>query len=213
MHIHMTAQLNCTFAQGHCKAYTSLSIVASNEALQMLKEAAGGTYGHSWIYSQENSCKSLKYEDTTTSSVNYLFINHSHCAITHNGHWNSISSSNTYPFFCYVNFILVQENKTWEEALKYCRSNYTDLVYFNFPWPVNQIKSETNNAQTDRVWTGLRFLNGAWNWLNKANVPASTFSLPSCPPEPNRCGARNIKTERWENRDYEEKLNFICLKK
>uniref|UniRef100_A0A672PGP5 C-type lectin domain-containing protein n=1 Tax=Sinocyclocheilus grahami TaxID=75366 RepID=A0A672PGP5_SINGR len=132
VHIRMTSRLNCTFAKSLCKAYTSLSVVSSNEDLQMLEEAAGGTYSHSWIYSQEDSCKLLKYEDTTS---------------------------------------------------------------------------------TDRVWTGLRFLNGAWNWLNMANVPAFIFSLPSCPPEPNRCGARNIKTEQWENRDCEEKLNFICLKK
>uniref|UniRef100_A0A673MUX6 C-type lectin domain-containing protein n=1 Tax=Sinocyclocheilus rhinocerous TaxID=307959 RepID=A0A673MUX6_9TELE len=111
---------------------------------------------------------------------------------------------------CADNFILVQENKTWEEALVYCRSYYTDLASFHFGWPVNQIKSQTNNAQTDSVWTGLRFLNGNWNWLNVIN-DQNSLPLPSCPPEPHRCGARNTKTERWENRDCEEKLNFLCL--
>ncbi|KAL1282198.1 hypothetical protein QQF64_001001 [Cirrhinus molitorella] len=205
--------MNCTSAQNHCKAYSSLSVVSTNEDLQMLKEAAGGTYGYSWIYSHEYSCKSLRFSDTYTSAVGYLFDSPHVCAKTYYGYWIHETCSFRTSFFCHVNFILVRENKTWEEALNYCRSNYTDLVYLNFPWPVNQIKDMTDNSQTDSVWTGLRFLDGAWNWLNMANVLGSSLSLPSCAPEPYRCGARNIRTEQYENRDCEEKLNFICLKK
>ncbi|XDV15228.1 hypothetical protein PO909_015355 [Leuciscus waleckii] len=192
--------MNCTFAQNHCKTlYKDMSIVSDNEDLQMLEEAAGGTYPISWINSQENSCKSLKYEDTKTSVANQRL-------------WKKPSCLDKIPFFCYENFILVQENKTWEEALEFCRTHYTDLAYFNFRWPVNQIKNETNITQTDSVWTGLRFLHGTWNWLNMRNAQ-NDISLPPCPPEPYRCGARNTKTEQWENRDCEEKLNFLCLKK
>ncbi|XDV15229.1 hypothetical protein PO909_015356 [Leuciscus waleckii] len=191
--------MSCTSAQTYCKEfYQNLSIVSNNEDLQMLEEAAGGTYPISWINSQENSCKSLKYEDTNTSAVEYLFENPSFCAFA-------------YEFFCYENLILVQENKTWEEALEFCRTHYTDLAYFNFDWPENQVKNETNNTQTDSVWTGLRFLNGNWYWLNVKSTQTD-LPLPSCPPEPFRCGARNTETEQWENRDCEEKLNFLCLK-
>uniref|UniRef100_A0A672KVI5 C-type lectin domain-containing protein n=1 Tax=Sinocyclocheilus grahami TaxID=75366 RepID=A0A672KVI5_SINGR len=131
VHIHVTASVTCADAQNYCKEfYKNLSIVSNNEDLQMLEEAAGGTYGESWINSQEHACKALKSENT--------------------------------------------------------------------------------NISTDSVWTGLRFLNGNWNWLNVIN-DQNNLPLPSCPPEPHRCGARNTKTERWENRDCEEKLNFLCL--
>ncbi|KAK7161616.1 hypothetical protein R3I94_004334 [Phoxinus phoxinus] len=234
VHIYVTTAMNCTSAQTYCKElYQHLSIVSNNEDLQMLKEAAGGTYPISWINSQENSCKSLKYEDTNTSAMEYLFENSSFfasvyedtntsameylfenpsfCASVYEVRWEKTSCSHKFSFFCYENFILVQENKTWEEALEFCRTHYTDLAYFNYQWPVNQIKNETNNTQTDGVWTGLRFLNGNWLWLNVMSM--TDLSLPSCPPEPLRCGARNTKTEQWENRDCEEKLNFLCLNK
>ncbi|RXN24425.1 macrophage mannose receptor 1-like protein [Labeo rohita] len=217
VHIYVGTPLNCTFAQSHCTAYSSLSVVSGRDDLLKLGEAAGGTYGYSWIYNQQSSCRLLSVEDTimdtSTSAVGYLFNSPSDCSKTYFGSWTQVSCSDKHPFFCYEQFILVQENKTWEEALVYCRTNYTDLVYLNFPWPVNQVKDMTSKSQTDSVWTGLRFLNGAWNWLNMANVLASNLSLPSCAPEPYRCGARNIRTEQWENRDCEEKLNFICLKK
>ncbi|KAI2668390.1 Botulinum neurotoxin type E [Labeo rohita] len=74
----------------------------------------------------------------------------------------------------------------------------------------NHIKSKTNNALTDSVWTGLCFLTG--NWLNMINAQ-NNLRLPSYPPEPYCCGACNTKTERWENRDCKEKLNFLCNKK
>uniref|UniRef100_A0A671KN06 C-type lectin domain-containing protein n=1 Tax=Sinocyclocheilus anshuiensis TaxID=1608454 RepID=A0A671KN06_9TELE len=141
VHIHVTASVTCADAQNYCKEfYKNLSIVSNNEDLQMLEEAAGGTYGESWINSQEHSCKALKSENTNTSAVEYLLDNP--------------------PFYS--------------------------------------------------VWTGLCFLNGNWNWLNVIN-DQNNLPLPSCPPEPHRCGARNTKKEQWKNSDCEEKLNFLCL--
>ncbi len=211
VHIHMTASVTCAVAQNYCKQfYKNLSIVSNYEDLKMLEKAAGGTYNFSWINSQENICKALKSEDISTKDAQYLLDNPPACALTYEDQWKKTSCSDVFPFFCYVNFILVQENKTWEEALVYCRSRYTDLASFHFGWPVNQIKSETNNAKTDRVWTGLHFLDGNWFWLNVINAQ-NNLPLPSCPTEPYRCGARNTMTERWENRDCEEKLNFLCL--
>uniref|UniRef100_A0A671NKI5 C-type lectin domain-containing protein n=1 Tax=Sinocyclocheilus anshuiensis TaxID=1608454 RepID=A0A671NKI5_9TELE len=105
-----------------------------------------------------------------------------------------------HPFFCYENLNLALEKKTWEEALEYCRSHETDLAYVD-----PKVLPNMSNAQTDSVWTGLRFLAGMWFWVSKENVETS-IALPSCPPEPYRCGARNAKTGNWENRDCEENL-------
>jgi len=213
VHIYVSTPMTCTSAQTYCKEfYQNLSIITNNEDLQMLKEAAGGAYPISWVNSQENSCKSLKHEDTKTSAIEYLFENPEFCAFAYDGHWNKTSCSQIFSFFCFENFILVQENKTWEEALEFCRTHYTDLASFHFDWPENQIKNVTNNSQTESVWTGLRFLNGNWYFLNVSNIQTDLL-LPSCPLEPFRCGARNTKTKQWENRNCEEKLNFLCLNK
>ncbi|KAK2908975.1 hypothetical protein Q8A67_004812 [Cirrhinus molitorella] len=97
------------------------------------------------------------------------------------------------------------EKKTWEEALEYCLSRNTDLAYVD-----TKVLLNMSNAQTERVWTGLRFLAGMWFWVGKEN-DETNIVLPSCPPEPYRCGAYNVKTGNWESRDCEEKLNFLCF--
>ena len=104
---------------------------------------------------------------------------------------------------------MVKENKTWEEAYEHCRAQYTGLAFLSSVTQLNLAKKETNETQTVSVWTGLRFLAGEWLWVNGKPL-GSLVSLPSCPAEPYRCGARNSKMDIWENRDCEEKLNFLC---
>ncbi|KAM9487250.1 killer cell lectin-like receptor subfamily F member 1 [Clarias gariepinus] len=108
-------------------------------------------------------------------------------------------------------FTLVKENKTWEEALQYCRRKYTGLAIVDSVTLLDLLQIETEQAQTVSVWTGLRFLSGKWVWVN-GTLPKSLVSLPSCPVEPYRCAAYNFNTSVWENRDCDEELNFICYK-
>jgi hypothetical protein len=60
------------------------------------------------------------------------------------------------PFLCFdLNVILVQMNKTWEEALEHCRKHYTDLTSLlseNEQLLVQRIMN-SKGAQTDHVWT------------------------------------------------------------
>ncbi|KAK3568831.1 hypothetical protein QTP86_017723 [Hemibagrus guttatus] len=106
--------------------------------------------------------------------------------------------------------ILVKENKTWEDALQHCRIHYTDLAQaFSLRYPTI-LEMEAVDTQTVNVWTGLRFLDGKWFWVNMEPVDTPE-SLPSCPAKNYSCGARNIKTGVLENRDCNEKFNFLCL--
>ncbi|KAG7317658.1 hypothetical protein KOW79_018693 [Hemibagrus wyckioides] len=98
---------------------------------------------------------------------------------------------------------------TWEEALQYCRTNYTDLISVTTDNDLTSAKSASLSSKTSRVWTGLRFMDGSWFWVNKDPLGNLT-TVPSCPMKPYRCGALKAGDEVWENRDCNEKLNFLC---
>lgn len=201
VHIYVTTPMSCTEARTYCQThYTDLSTITGEEDVQMVQKAAGGAYNQSWfsslIQNTDNSCTLMKHQESRNPA---LWI-----ALCGFPSWLCTS---THPFFCSKNLILVQEKKTWEEALEYCRFRYVDLAYLD-----SKVIPNLSNAQTESVWTGLRFLDGKWFWVSKENVETN-IGLPSCPREPYRCGAHNSQNAQWENRDCEEKLNFLCLKK
>ncbi|KAM6940572.1 dromaiocalcin-1-like [Xenentodon cancila] len=111
--------------------------------------------------------------------------------------------------------IVVQEEKTWEEALEHCRGIHTNLT---------SLLSETENllAQTkmqhgnitERVWIGLCYLEDSWMWLNGDPLKYKAWNRTGdqedqCPLW-RGCGALT-KEGTWENRDCGEKLSFICV--
>uniref|UniRef100_A0A3B3CQJ9 C-type lectin domain-containing protein n=1 Tax=Oryzias melastigma TaxID=30732 RepID=A0A3B3CQJ9_ORYME len=117
-------------------------------------------------------------------------------------------------FFC-LNLIVVQEEKTWEEALDHCRENHHDFTSLISQTEnllaQNQIQ---NSTITQRVWVGLRFLGDTWMWVNSNPLSyqawTQTGDQDQHSPVWKRCGALTKQGE-WENRDCEEKLHFICV--
>ncbi|KAG7332890.1 hypothetical protein KOW79_003025 [Hemibagrus wyckioides] len=112
-------------------------------------------------------------------------------------------------FFCDRFLILVKEKKTWEEAQEFCRTNYTGLASVTSEWSLKQLNLETVGTETESVWTGLRFMDGKWFWVNGEQL-GSLVSIPSCPVQSYRCGALNTKTNNMKNQNCNEKLNFVC---
>uniref|UniRef100_A0A8C1Q630 C-type lectin domain-containing protein n=1 Tax=Cyprinus carpio TaxID=7962 RepID=A0A8C1Q630_CYPCA len=62
-------------------------------------------------------------------------------------------------------FVLVHQNETWEGALEYCRTHYTDLASLSTKERMDSALLEITQAETEYVWTGLRFLAGDWFWV------------------------------------------------
>ncbi|XP_073716012.1 lymphocyte antigen 75-like [Misgurnus anguillicaudatus] len=122
-----------------------------------------------------------------------------------------------YKFYCMERFelILVQDNKTWEEALDYCRQNYIDLVSIDSVRTMAEAINNTMTSQTVNVWIGLRFLAGHWFWVNGGDVEYKAWSEGElqCPPENLQCGALDTENKRWKPEDCGKRLNFFCLKK
>uniref|UniRef100_A0A3P9IBD1 C-type lectin domain-containing protein n=1 Tax=Oryzias latipes TaxID=8090 RepID=A0A3P9IBD1_ORYLA len=117
-------------------------------------------------------------------------------------------------FFC-LNLIVVQEEKTWEEALEHCRENHDDLTSLLSETENRLARREIQNSTvTQRVWVGLRFLGDTWRWVNGDPLKFQAWNQTGDPdqqsPVQKRCGALSKQGE-WENQDCQEKLNFICV--
>lgn len=199
VYIYVTTPMNCSEALNYCQIYyTDMLTINSEKDVQMVHKAAEGAYDKSWFKSlsrvSENQCTLMDYKGSKNPTFWAVLC----------GSPNQPCTSK-HPFFCYKEFILVTVNKAWEDALEYCRSHYVDLAFLDYKVTLN-----LNDAQTNSIWTGLRFLDGKWFWVGMKSIE-TLMTLPSCPIEPYRCGARNTETDQWENRDCEEKLNFVCV--
>uniref|UniRef100_A0A3B5RA79 C-type lectin domain-containing protein n=1 Tax=Xiphophorus maculatus TaxID=8083 RepID=A0A3B5RA79_XIPMA len=105
--------------------------------------------------------------------------------------------------------ILIKENKTWNEALTYCRDHHHDLVTVPNMDQQKQVEEKVKNASTPFVWIGLRFScrlnvwfwvcdNWAWDEQNDCNMFGSM-----------EAGGEY----RWFQRNGSERFNFICADK
>lgn len=65
-------------------------------------------------------------------------------------------------------FILIKENKKWDEALTYCQQHHHDLVSITNHEEEELVKEKVKNATTSNVWLGLRFscVSQLWLWVN-----------------------------------------------
>ncbi|XP_033471131.2 secretory phospholipase A2 receptor [Epinephelus lanceolatus] len=83
------------------------------------------------------------------------------CEAIDNNTWTGSNCSDRKYFMCYKgnNYTLVKENRTWCQALQYCRKHFDDLV---------SIRNETENddvirkGESTSFWIGL--LHDNWEW-------------------------------------------------
>lgn len=138
-----------------------------------------------------------------------------HCVHTSDGLRYNSPCSTLRMFFCYIwtyQVMVVQEMKSWYEALEHCRKFYTDLISLTPETALVWAKNKNMIIQMPRFWTVLLFLDGLWFWV-KMEPLGNWTTLPSCPLRPFHCGAQQTGADVWETSDCEMKLNFICYNK
>uniref|UniRef100_A0AAY4BVN1 C-type lectin domain-containing protein n=1 Tax=Denticeps clupeoides TaxID=299321 RepID=A0AAY4BVN1_9TELE len=118
------------------------------------------------------------------------------------------------PFYCYQymrKMIVVNENKTWDQALDYCRQNYTDLA--SVLTDREMIVAVRRSWGQDQVWIALRFVVKYWLWISGDALEYEVWSggQQQCPVEGYYCGALSDKA--WINKNCSQKYGFICYKK
>ncbi|MBN3300532.1 MRC2 protein, partial [Amia calva] len=166
----------------------------------------------------------LKWSDGAAVTFFHLFRNQSEydyynqkCVYDNRQDWVYSNCSSEFPFFCYTdikNITLVKLNKTWEEALDYCRSHHTDLISSTSAVDQYLILKEAEGAQSSYVWLGLRLslISGSWFWVNREPMVYNNGMQgghDKCP-DSNYCGAMSTEDGIWTNSSCGERMNFIC---
>ncbi|XP_062373634.1 macrophage mannose receptor 1-like [Sardina pilchardus] len=209
-------------AQKYCrKNHKDLASVRNKTENEMVNEKAGdkrvwiGLFRDDW-----------KWSDQTNSSFRFwspgIPDNHAgneDCAATkrhEDWEWGDRTCTETHPFLCYENkLVLIRENKTWREALDYCKGRNMELVSASSSDVQGWMREVSRGATKAHVWMGLSFLcpMELWFWISGVTVCGDDWAHGNGTGrnECGRAGALQSGGDRkWVSRPMTEKLNFIC---
>ncbi len=114
--------------------------------------------------------------------------------------------------------IVIRENLTWSEALRYCRQNHVDLVSVHSEEMQHEVMNVVKRASTAAVWLGLHnyCIMNMWLWLSKEIVcyqnwaPGNGTTPENCKLEKMKGAVQSGGDQRWISLPESHKLNFIC---
>lgn len=166
-----------------------------------------------WTWSDNNNSSFRNWDQ---DEVYTQQLSGQRCArLGHNNTWMSDNCTEEHPFICYDNqMMLVRENKTWEEALYYCRRNHGDLAVMTSVQQLNMVQERANMADSTFVWVGLHYtcFLEEWLWVDGKYVSANDqqwndqLSL--------KCGMAGAMKKagglRWYKEFSEIQYQFVC---
>ncbi|XP_034005970.1 lithostathine-1-beta-like [Trematomus bernacchii] len=135
------------------------------------------------------------------------------CAMTKpNGKWSCDNCTDQKPFYCYEDkVILIKENKTWDDALDYCRENHRDLVSITDSHQQRWVQEGAKMADTEFVWLGMRYTCtlDLWFWVSNRLVCYHNWAQEDKIEGCDRATAMK-RDGKWYERKEGNFLNFIC---
>ncbi|KAL7875555.1 hypothetical protein AOLI_G00105180 [Acnodon oligacanthus] len=227
---------NWTDAQKHCREkYTDLATIESQEEMNAVKAVLNGRGNFSWIglrqKCQQFTTKLLwVWSDGSNSSYTYWSPgqpeNPGNDNCVHLNHksgftWDDAGCTTKIPFICYkaqeLPLILINQKKTWREALSYCRDNHVDLVSVHTEKIQRWVETAVYYASTANVWMGLRHTcaQSFWFWVSGSTIcyqnwaPGNGTGVEDCSGG-ERTGAVQSGSKQWVSLPEDQRLNFIC---
>ncbi|XP_048048539.1 C-type mannose receptor 2-like isoform X2 [Megalobrama amblycephala] len=216
---------NWTEAQRYCREnYTDLATVDNmNDMNELKKSVNDGGVQYVWIGLQKTGVDKWQW----SSGDPALYLNwapgqpegRDDCAYMMYGQWNDLPCSDTRYFICNNNkLILIKENLTWPEALRYCRQNRVDLVSVHSEEMQRRVMNVVKQASTEAVWLGLHNYcsMNMWLWLSGEIVcyqnwaPGNGVEPEDCRLEKRKGAVQSGGDQRWISLPETRKLNFIC---
>ncbi|XP_028443656.1 macrophage mannose receptor 1-like [Perca flavescens] len=204
-------------AQEYCrKNHTDLATVSNEADMQRLqnhpKYQAGAWIGlqRDWRWSQPGvEFNESKWSPGQPNNVR----NQENCVRMKmkDDKWDDDSCTTAYRFICYdenkksgKTFYISEDKKTWEDAQRFCKEKYTDLIS-----GVKQLDDFKTQRQNDAetFWIGL-FRDSNWSWSD-----GSSFSFRSWDEgkqDPEKTCAMTTLNGNWSSDDCNKTKPFFC---
>ncbi|XP_056318609.1 macrophage mannose receptor 1-like [Danio aesculapii] len=137
------------------------------------------------------------------------------------GRWHDISGTGSFPFVCHEDkLIVIQQNLSWSEALRYCRQNHVDLVSVQSVEMQHRVMNVVKLASTEAVWLGLHNFCSVnmWLWVSGDMVcyqnwaPGNGSTPENCKLENRKGAVQSGGDQTWISLPESHRLNFICTK-
>ncbi|KAI1902378.1 hypothetical protein AGOR_G00044150 [Albula goreensis] len=114
------------------------------------------------------------------------------------------------------NLVLIRENRTWLEAVTFCRQHHVDLVSVPTVAVQSLVAAAARGASTPHVWLGLRYtcVLDLWFWLSPEGGCYSNWAPGKGPQGMVQCGVTGALEsdggQHWVSLPETQRLNFIC---
>ncbi|XP_019903602.2 uncharacterized protein LOC105011166 [Esox lucius] len=196
-------------SQQYCRQnHTDLAIVRNSAEWEKVKNISLSSNNNSvWIGLRKLPCVWGWSNNTGSCSMDNV----------NRGPANENKCPEKRPFICYDDeLVLVNENKTWSEALWSCRDKGMELVSVLNQNIQNWVQQRADNASSPFVWLGLRYsctLN-FWFWVS-GNYSCYQNWADGQGHNTEQCEITGaIKTDggHWSSLPETDRHNFICSK-
>ncbi|KAK3554979.1 hypothetical protein QTP86_002411 [Hemibagrus guttatus] len=229
-YIFVQQYMSWTEAQRYCREnYTDLISVKNKDENLRIRSLLRHYFSNVWIglyrtsYWSDRNNSSFSYWNHGQPD-NYGQSEHCTAVFTNSGTWTDENCGKTFPFFCYRTTSLssrqyhfINVNKTWTEAQRYCRENYTDLATIENIEEVYTLIYSVNGSYSGLAWIGLYGDLGSWRWSldDDAFYKEGERDFRGWYQEPNNYNGKELcvsmrSTGEWFDQQCTQLLGFIC---